>query len=490
MGQPWVSLGAATAPLRAIQGSQGYMANAWGNAANAFSKGWDQGVQKKRVAENDAFNRDQRMQASARAAEALDLNRKRFEQQREQAAQAAEARKARMEMERKRFDFDMQSAERRRQAEDEKKATYGRIADLQAEGKTQDAALEALRTGDPRLYAQIDDRAVARQQRELNTARTAYSIISSAKTPEEFDAALAVLEKAGADVSAYKGGGLRAQRQAQADMRREMAKAEAAQKRMQWMLKRRQMQQGDRKLDLEGRKLDMEQARLEANGGQDFSKLPAFAANASSFASRMVQAEQNVRRLMNPELKDQRFDPTGMRTRAGNAIEYVLGEEAANTVARSTQGQQYRQAAEQWIRAFLRKESGAAISDSEFERDFAVYFPQPGDTPEVIQQKEAARQNAMRNMVGETRGFFAHNNPEQAKQLQMWSQGTQRPPQPPPGQPAPQQAQPPAQSAGGPPPPGTRFRNPQTGEIILWDGQRYINATPPSNTAVPTPTGL
>ena len=37
--------------------------------------------------------------------------------------------------------------------------------------------------------------------------------------------------------------------------------------------------------------------------------------------------------------------------------------------------------AEQWIRAFLRKESGAAIGKDEFTRDFVVYFPQPGDKP-------------------------------------------------------------------------------------------------------------
>ena len=35
----------------------------------------------------------------------------------------------------------------------------------------------------------------------------------------------------------------------------------------------------------------------------------------------------------------------------------------------------------------LRRESGAAIGKEEFENANLQYFPQPGDTPETVQQK-------------------------------------------------------------------------------------------------------
>jgi hypothetical protein len=53
--------------------------------------------------------------------------------------------------------------------------------------------------------------------------------------------------------------------------------------------------------------------------------------------------------------------------------------------------QQYDQAAQDWIRAKLRKESGAAIGVDEMKQEFATYFPQVGDTPEKIAQKAEAR---------------------------------------------------------------------------------------------------
>lgn len=52
---------------------------------------------------------------------------------------------------------------------------------------------------------------------------------------------------------------------------------------------------------------------------------------------------------------------------------------------------QYHQAAQNWVSAILRKESGAAISDEEFAREFVKYFPLPGDSPEVQQQKKQSR---------------------------------------------------------------------------------------------------
>ena len=53
--------------------------------------------------------------------------------------------------------------------------------------------------------------------------------------------------------------------------------------------------------------------------------------------------------------------------------------------------QSYNQAKTNFINAVLRQESGAAISDTERASYDAQYFPQPGDSPEVIAQKAQNR---------------------------------------------------------------------------------------------------
>ena len=54
----------------------------------------------------------------------------------------------------------------------------------------------------------------------------------------------------------------------------------------------------------------------------------------------------------------------------------------------------YRQAADDWIRAKLRKESGAAIPDKEMAEEYRTYFPQPGDSKAVVAQKAQSRKQA------------------------------------------------------------------------------------------------
>lgn len=58
---------------------------------------------------------------------------------------------------------------------------------------------------------------------------------------------------------------------------------------------------------------------------------------------------------------------------------------------RSEAGQRYRQAKDEFINAALRRESGAAIQPSEYERFDKIYFVQPGDTAATIRQKQQAR---------------------------------------------------------------------------------------------------
>ena len=73
----------------------------------------------------------------------------------------------------------------------------------------------------------------------------------------------------------------------------------------------------------------------------------------------------------------------------GKVLPSVLGGTSAAQ-------QQVNQAKSNFITAVLRKESGAVISDSEFDREDRKYFPQVNDSPAVIKQKENARKLAIK----------------------------------------------------------------------------------------------
>jgi hypothetical protein len=57
--------------------------------------------------------------------------------------------------------------------------------------------------------------------------------------------------------------------------------------------------------------------------------------------------------------------------------------------------QQTDQARRNFISAVLRKESGAAIPTDEYANEEKKYFPQVGDSPKVVQQKQKARELAI-----------------------------------------------------------------------------------------------
>lgn len=99
--------------------------------------------------------------------------------------------------------------------------------------------------------------------------------------------------------------------------------------------------------------------------------------------------------------------------------------------------QQYEQAQRDFINAVLRRESGAVISEEEFDNARRQYFPQPGDSPEVIEQKRRNRETAIEGMVissGPASEYVQGRNPQSqpqqpAQPAQQPQQGTQRPPE-------------------------------------------------------------
>lgn len=112
-------------------------------------------------------------------------------------------------------------------------------------------------------------------------------------------------------------------------------------------------------------------------------------ANAAGFAARMVAAGKEL-----DALEQGGYDPTSALDRAANAIGGVTGN-----VLISGEGQRYNQAAQNWVRANLRKESGAAIGRDEMAQEIRNYFPVAGDTRETIAQKTRNRRLVEQNMI-------------------------------------------------------------------------------------------
>lgn len=104
-------------------------------------------------------------------------------------------------------------------------------------------------------------------------------------------------------------------------------------------------------------------------------------ANSAGFADRMANSEQII----------QKYEQAGtdIIDRGVSSVP-VFGNRFA-----SPELQMLDQAKRDFVNALLRKESGAVIGKDEFENADRQYFPQPGDSPEVIEQKRRNRQIAI-----------------------------------------------------------------------------------------------
>jgi soluble lytic murein transglycosylase-like protein len=119
--------------------------------------------------------------------------------------------------------------------------------------------------------------------------------------------------------------------------------------------------------------------------------------NAAGFYGRMDRAMGIL-----DGLKD--YDPTNAHDRVAANVSDRGGISGALAHGQITPtGQKYQQAAMDWVRAKLRKESGAAIGKDEARQEYETYFPVYGDSAQVIEQKRQARvaaNQAMRTAAG------------------------------------------------------------------------------------------
>ena len=112
--------------------------------------------------------------------------------------------------------------------------------------------------------------------------------------------------------------------------------------------------------------------------------------NAAGFAARMTEATPLLDKL-------EKTGRPGYTSAIAGGTPFIGG--AMRTAVMTQDQQQYRQAQEDWVRAKLRKESGASIATDEMDKEIATYFPQPGESsPQVIAQKQRARAIATEGM--------------------------------------------------------------------------------------------
>jgi hypothetical protein len=78
---------------------------------------------------------------------------------------------------------------------------------------------------------------------------------------------------------------------------------------------------------------------------------------------------------------------------------YVGNSPKMPNFLKSEDRQKFEQAQRNFVNAVLRRESGAVISEEEFANAKQQYFPQPGDTSGVVEQKQQNRMTAINNML-------------------------------------------------------------------------------------------
>jgi hypothetical protein len=106
--------------------------------------------------------------------------------------------------------------------------------------------------------------------------------------------------------------------------------------------------------------------------------------SAAKFSYRMFGANDTMNTLVDQGI----IRPTvGIKITEENGIARLVAENPKDAL--------YMQAANEWIMAKLRRESGAAIGTQELANEYRTYFAEPQDSVQLIRQKAEARRRAM-----------------------------------------------------------------------------------------------
>lgn len=121
-----------------------------------------------------------------------------------------------------------------------------------------------------------------------------------------------------------------------------------------------------------------------------------FQGKSAIFGSRAQEADKILSAL------GTEYSPAGINTKNAVGSTPLIGGalEAGANVMLSKESQKAEQAQRDFVNAVLRLESGAAIGKDEFQNAKRQYFPQPGDSAEVIAQKAANRKLQIEGLLG------------------------------------------------------------------------------------------
>lgn len=119
----------------------------------------------------------------------------------------------------------------------------------------------------------------------------------------------------------------------------------------------------------------------------------------ADYATRLAQADPQIHGL---EKKIVEMNPAWFA---------IQSSDKWPEVGQSGDFRQYMQSSRNFINAILRRESGAAISASEFENAYKQYLPRPGDNETTLQQKRANRALIIKSLA--EHAGSAYKSPEQ-----------------------------------------------------------------------------
>lgn len=151
---------------------------------------------------------------------------------------------------------------------------------------------------------------------------------------------------------------------------------------------------------------------------------------SSNFANRMVESKNFMEAVLakDPEAQEGR---TGIIGGIAQALDILpLGEfgtslgEVGIHLGASPEQQQYLNGAENWITANLRSESGAVIAASEMAKEYKKYFPMPGDSGALKEQKASLRKEAEKGMIGQSAGAYQLQHGKKSQALKSRPQIT------------------------------------------------------------------
>lgn len=146
---------------------------------------------------------------------------------------------------------------------------------------------------------------------------------------------------------------------------------------------------GFKDLDKRIKELDIKKKEMDLSGERHKPPTKDQYA-AANFAQRVKQAEDVF-----SNLEGSGYQAASPKAQGERLLPEFLG------FLKSPQTQMQEQAERNFVNAVLRRESGAAISSGEFSSAIKQYFPRPGDSAEVLEQKKQNRGQAHTGLAAE-----------------------------------------------------------------------------------------